>query len=214
MRSSTSEDVHRVSATLRSDITQRDDVTRVYPTLAKGEPQPSTHQAGVTEATGTQRNEATQRFPPPRSDARENMVTPRNAVTKGSLLTSEDTPQRNYITPTQPNTSRHRPTPQVNEALQRSSPAQRIVPHRNNELLLATTSNHRDVSPINSNDISREAVTPTRPLGSPPAAQRMAGDEPRMPYRNRLQSNLVPTGRRPGTRNYQYGKISDDTVYI
>ncbi|XP_073507134.1 protein-lysine 6-oxidase-like [Phyllobates terribilis] len=35
----------------------------------------------------------------------------------------------------------------------------------------------------------------------------MAGDDPRSPYRNRnsVQSNMVPTIRRPGTRNYQYG---------
>ncbi|KAM3936518.1 protein-lysine 6-oxidase-like [Leptodactylus fuscus] len=232
MKTFTSEEVHRVSTTQRSDLTQREtlqknDVTRVYPTLFKGESQPTVVQAGVTEATSTHRNEAAQRLPTQRSNARENVVIPRNAVTKGSLVqTSEGAPwtnsQRNDITSLQANTISLRLTPQVNEAPQRSSLPPRTVTHRNDvspsEPILGTTSNQRGVTPENSNDISREVAAPISPLGSPPAIQRMAGDEPRSPYRNRnvAQSNLVPTGRRPGTRHYQYGlpDLVPDALFI
>ncbi|XP_077137156.1 uncharacterized protein LOC143796654 [Ranitomeya variabilis] len=233
LRTSTSEEVHRVSTTQRSEINQREtlhknDVTRVHPTLSKGELQPSSYQVGVTEVASTQRNEATLRLPTQNSDARENIVTPRNAVTKGSLAqTSKDTPRtnslRNNITPMQSNTISHRLTLQVNEALQRSSLAQRSVTHRNEvtngEVNQGTTSIQRDVTPANTNYNSREAVVPiSPPLESPAATQRMAGDDPRSPYRNRnsVQSNMVPTGRRPGTRNYQYGlpDLIPDVLFI
>ncbi|XP_056407977.1 protein-lysine 6-oxidase-like isoform X2 [Hyla sarda] len=155
------------------------------------------------------------------------MVTPRNAVTKGSRIqTIEDAPwtnsPRNSITPSQPNTISHRLTPQVNEALQRSALPQRTVTYRNDDIhsrpILETASNQNDVTPANLNDISREVVAPIRPLDSPPAIQRMAGDDPRSPYRNRnlVQSNVVPSGRRPGTRLYQYGlpDLIPDALFI
>ncbi|KAG8594276.1 hypothetical protein GDO81_001140 [Engystomops pustulosus] len=231
VKTSTSEEVHKVSTTQRSEvtqseITQRNDVTRVYPTQVEGELQPSTYQFGITETTSIQRNEATHRLPTPRINKRENIVTPRNAVTKGSIVqTTEDTPwtntQRNELTSAQPITISQRLTPTVNEA-QTSSLPQRAVTHRNDathsEPIQGLSSSQRSRTPSNSNDIAPDVVTPTRSVGSQPATQRMAGDEPRSPYRSRnlVQSNLVPTGRRPGTRHYQYGlpDLVPDALFI
>ncbi|XP_056407976.1 protein-lysine 6-oxidase-like isoform X1 [Hyla sarda] len=224
VRTSTSEEAHQIT---QRETLQKNDVTRVYSTLVIGEVQPSAHQLGVTAATSTHRNDLKHRLSTQRNDVKENMVTPRNAVTKGSRIqTIEDAPwtnsPRNSITPSQPNTISHRLTPQVNEALQRSALPQRTVTYRNDDIhsrpILETASNQNDVTPANLNDISREVVAPIRPLDSPPAIQRMAGDDPRSPYRNRnlVQSNVVPSGRRPGTRLYQYGlpDLIPDALFI
>ncbi|XP_066430518.1 protein-lysine 6-oxidase-like [Eleutherodactylus coqui] len=235
VRTSTSEEMQEVSTTQRSlvpqmNTLQRSNVTQVYPTLHKGDLQPSTYQVVLTEATSTPRSEATQGLPMQRSDVTElgqGMLTTRNIVTKGNLVqTSKDTPwtstQRNAITPAEATTISGIRIPQVNGTLQRSSPTHRTAPHRNaithTELIQGTASNQRDVSPANSNDVSHEVLASIQHLGPPPAIQRIVGGESRSPQRsgNSVQTNSVPRGRRPGTRRYHSGlpDLVPDALFI
>lgn len=157
-------------------------------------------------ATPAQPNRMTQRIPTEVSDVLlrndiplHSTITQKNDATQQRSVTQRnDITQRTSVTP-RSNITQWSPVTVNNEVSERTG-----ITQNSNAIQRAITTQRQ----LNSVSSDREIPSNTRPIGSS-VAQRMAGDDPRNPYkpRNVLTSNLAPAGRRPGARPYQYGKF-------
>ncbi|XP_073453341.1 uncharacterized protein [Aquarana catesbeiana] len=225
---------------IQQESMQRNDITQVYPTTIKSKKQTSTQYLAVTETTSTQRNEAMHRVSTQSSAMQTSKATPQSASQRSyatsaqvsDVLLRNDIPLHNTITQkndatqqrsvTQRNEITHRTSVNPRSNITQWSPVTMknevsestgITPNSNAIQRAITTQRQ-----LNSVSSDRETPSNARPIGSPPVAQRMAGDDPRNPYRPRnvLTSNLAPAGRRPGARPYQYGlpDLVPDALFI
>ncbi|KAM5191614.1 uncharacterized protein ACMZJ9_001032 isoform 1-T1 [Mantella aurantiaca] len=203
------------TSTQRNDATNRLSMQSSTIQTSKATPQSASQRNYITPA---QPNKVSLRIPAEVRDVLLRNDNPVHSTQKNEPTQQRPVTQRNDITQRSPVTPRINVT-QWSSVSMRNDASERTGITQNNNVIQNAISTQRQIHSVGSNDFSREMpTTNANPIGSPPMVQRMAGDDPRNPYRPRnvLTSNLAPAGRRHGARPYQYGlpDLVPDALFI